>query len=579
MIANIKTLGNLILLALLCILPILCNRKGGEKGKIPQLILIASPSYGVAPLLVRFEVETIPEKNAELYIFDFGDGERKLTKSKEVFHLYKKEGEFTASVSAYFDSNYPAVTTTVKIKTFDNAPFDIHIEKNQSILLPDFPSSISITVDDLEDDSVNCEINGERRKFQAGKEKEIQIKYPESERTMNVPDNFIGIITSDFIYTIYIMCEDNFGRGMTETIDFLLGKRLMYSDDYNIFVGEGKFGITDEFVILHDDIEGTKLTYYRGEDEGYEYEVRRDDLGNANVVLAKPYQGTVFLSFLNQDIISYKTYFQIGITYKGVFSFQKGIRFPVEITFPSYFPIDIEIFDRKLFLLLGKVERQKELGLPIIKIYLAWSDKITDSVRTHPNSFQLNLTEVGFSDSPLSFGFIDGGKMVKGEKSIFIMLNSSSGLIILSWDITENRLVDIFSPFKEDVFCYDMVNEKEHNLTAEEETLNLYCKDRNEKLYFVKIPVRNGKTSTDIKIYRDTSSYGEKVKRAFLVGSQKVVVETEKGKVFVTEIDGGNMKTEKLCSACTGINLFRRASDLFLTFLQNGTLYITKIIK
>jgi len=577
MVANIKTLGKLVLVVFPFILPISCNRKEGEKGKVPQLILIASPSYGAVPLLVRFEVETIPEKNVESYVFDFGDGERKLTKSKEVFHLYKKEGEFTASVSAYFGGDYPVITTAVKIKAFDNAPFDVHIEKNQSILLPDFPSSISITVDDPEGDSVNCEINGERKKFSAGTKEEIRVKYPESER--NVSSNLIWIITSDFIHTTYIMCEDNFGRGMTETVDFLLGKRLMYADDYNIFVGEGKFGIIDEFVILHDDIEGTKLTYYRGEDERYEYKVRRDDLGNANVVLAKPYQGIVFLVFSERDIISdYKTYLQIGITYKGINpDFDRGIRFPVEITFPSYFPIDIEIFDRKLFLLLGKNERH-EVGIPTTKIYLAWSDKITDSAN---NSFQLNLTEVGFSEFPLYFGFIEGGKMVKYGKSIFIMLNSSSGLIILSWNITENRLVDIFSPFKEYVFCYDMVNEGEHNRTSKEEgTLNLYCEDRNEKLYFVKIPVRNGKTSTDIKIYRDTSSYGEKVRRAFLVGSQKVVIETEKGKVFITELDEGNIiKTEKLCSTCTGINLFRRAGDLYLTFLQSGTLYITKIMK
>lgn len=188
---------------------------------IPKAILIASPNSGIAPLFVQFKVALVPEVDAKLYVFYFGDGESEIVKDGMISHVYRKGGEFSASVSIYFDDG-SYVTTTTKITAVRNAPFEVSVRKNRDIIFPDESASLFIEISDPEGDDVYCYINGKGKKFPSNSAYEIEIRYPELQ-TGGDGQDFYDLLISDFILPVGISCEDEFGRGITKNI-FPFGK-------------------------------------------------------------------------------------------------------------------------------------------------------------------------------------------------------------------------------------------------------------------------------------------------------------------------------------------------------------------
>ena len=79
------------------------------------MILAAEPQSGRAPLRVEFTANgSDPDGDRLRYSFDFGDGERTSTWSGRASHRYRRDGVYTAKVTAT-DTDGATATAEIEI--------------------------------------------------------------------------------------------------------------------------------------------------------------------------------------------------------------------------------------------------------------------------------------------------------------------------------------------------------------------------------------------------------------------------------------------------------------------------------
>lgn len=67
---------------------------------IPQITVSATPSYGIAPLVVGFLVTcSDPEAVFQTYRWNFGDGQVSTLSPVQVFHTYANPGTYLATLT------------------------------------------------------------------------------------------------------------------------------------------------------------------------------------------------------------------------------------------------------------------------------------------------------------------------------------------------------------------------------------------------------------------------------------------------------------------------------------------------
>ncbi len=76
---------------------------------IPQITVAATPSYGIAPLVVGFLVTcSDPEAVFQTYRWNFGDGQVSTLSPVQVFHTYPNPGTYVVTLTVTMADGHQA---------------------------------------------------------------------------------------------------------------------------------------------------------------------------------------------------------------------------------------------------------------------------------------------------------------------------------------------------------------------------------------------------------------------------------------------------------------------------------------
>ena len=127
-----------------------------QKGNLPPEIkgMEVDKTSGQLPLTIKVKVNARDVDGGSLkYIWDFGDGQKKVTKIPYTSYTYTSLGEFKVSVEVIDELNASSESRELHIYAGNELPdVKIHITKgNRSFFMPGVPITYNVTVSDKED--------------------------------------------------------------------------------------------------------------------------------------------------------------------------------------------------------------------------------------------------------------------------------------------------------------------------------------------------------------------------------------------------------------------------------------------
>jgi len=183
-----------------------------SQGKIPEVLIIADPSSGNAPLKVSFKSLLQHFGDDVKYSWDFGDG--KSSNEKIPNHIYFIDGNYCCSLTVYDGGS--EFSDDVIITVFENNPpiIKIIVDKTSG----NRPLTVNFDVDGFD-------IDGEIASY------EWEIVYPpffSSQKVVNREErNFSEKLLRTGFYEVKLTVEDDNGKIATDYIKIqVLGHRI-----------------------------------------------------------------------------------------------------------------------------------------------------------------------------------------------------------------------------------------------------------------------------------------------------------------------------------------------------------------